>query len=689
MHSNAKLAPGLAALLACFAAALPCAARAARPSDALNAVVVTGARPGVEAIGSVRTVTAKEIARRGAHTLDDAIRLLPGVNVRIGADGTPRIDLRGLVTRQVKLLVNGVPFNSTYDGQFDPTLIPVESIAEIKLTSGASSMLYGDGDLGGVIDVITKQGRGKAHVAGAGAEGGSGGAHRLWGSASGGTQNGNYFLSVSESARDGLTAAHDYPYASGKSGGLIANSDRRRRNFYGSFGYDPADALHLNFTATHASGSNGIPPSAITDRNDPFATRVRYERIDNIDGNTAQLSADYDPGGAWTARSWLYYDSLSEDENSYDNANYDSISDPALNTTFLTHNDTQISGLHLETRYSAESNGSLTLAADSREEHWNDGGVLHDVALTPGGGGGGGGGGGKGGGGGGATNTSYTTRSIADYRHVGVRWAAAEYSVSPLHHTGLTAGLSQYRQVRSDGRQDDASGFLLGAFYDVSAATRLRASLSRHIRFPSIQQLYDPTSGNTALDRESARNVEVGARQRISQSSEADVVAFDDDVRNYIEKDRFTNRFENFEHYRFSGIELSGHGQVGARLDVHLAYTYLLSQNLSAGAASGDLQYRPRNKASVSADYAFRAGISGRASLQYVGQQAYFSRTTPALEAQLPGYALVDLRFEKRIAGTHASLFAGADNLLDKEYQTSCGFPQAGRFVYAGIDYRL
>ena len=56
------------------------------------------------------------------------------------------------------LLLDGVPFNSAFDQQFDPTLIPVENIARIKVTKGPSSVLYGQGGLGGVINIITKKG---------------------------------------------------------------------------------------------------------------------------------------------------------------------------------------------------------------------------------------------------------------------------------------------------------------------------------------------------------------------------------------------------------------------------------------------------------------------------------------------------------------------------------------------------
>lgn len=124
----------------------------------LGEIVVSGERAGVESIGTVREITADDITRRRVQTLDQALELLPGLDIRTGTDGVARVDLRGFRSRHVQLLLNGIPFNSTFDGQFDPSIIPVENIAKIKVSYGTHSVLYGQGGLGGVINVITKKG---------------------------------------------------------------------------------------------------------------------------------------------------------------------------------------------------------------------------------------------------------------------------------------------------------------------------------------------------------------------------------------------------------------------------------------------------------------------------------------------------------------------------------------------------
>src|SRR5690606_5333073 len=103
------------------------------PPYPLGEVVISDSRPASELSAAVRVVSANEIAASGVHTLAEAIALLPGISVRTGGEGVPRLDLRGLRTRHLLVLLDGIPLNSTFDGQTDPSLIPAEDIALIKV----------------------------------------------------------------------------------------------------------------------------------------------------------------------------------------------------------------------------------------------------------------------------------------------------------------------------------------------------------------------------------------------------------------------------------------------------------------------------------------------------------------------------------------------------------------------------
>jgi len=368
------------------------ASAAPTPEFKTGEVVVSGDRPGVERVTTVRTVTAEDIQRSGARTLDEALSLLPGVNVRIGGEGTPRIQVRGLQSRHIKLLIDGIPANSTFDGGFDPRFIPVDQIARIKLSAGSSSMLYGDGDLGGAINIITRKGAGDPHLGGAGVEGGEGGDKRGWASLSGANDSLDYYLGISGEDRNGYELPGDFDPTALEDGGRRDNSDRRRTHLYGNVGLGAGDSWLLGLTLRHSEGDFGVPPSTLDSTSDPFASRAKFERHDNQRADAIQISAEYAPLGAWSGRGWLYHNRETEDHNSYDDNSYSTVNDPALKTTFLLDNQTTINGAHAQVGYDAGGAGTVTVALDGRREAWQQGGLLHDQASGGAGGGGGGGG---------------------------------------------------------------------------------------------------------------------------------------------------------------------------------------------------------------------------------------------------------------------------------------------------------
>ncbi len=195
-----------------------CAATAAFAQEATDAipqydlgevVVTSTGEPGVESVGTLHEITAKDIELRHATTLDQALGLLPGVVVRRGAQGIPRVNIRGMRPRHVVLLLNGIPFNSTYDGQFDPTMIPTENIARIKVSYGNHSVLYGQGGLGGVINIITKKGS-KKISGGLAADVDERGNYTTRADVSGAQGKADYFVSASRQDADGFKVSEDF-----------------------------------------------------------------------------------------------------------------------------------------------------------------------------------------------------------------------------------------------------------------------------------------------------------------------------------------------------------------------------------------------------------------------------------------------------------------------------------------------
>lgn len=663
----------------------------------LGEVVVSAAQPVSERTATVHTVTAADIRAAGARTLNEALTLLPGIDVRTGSDGVPRIDIRGFRPRHAILLLDGIPLNSTYDGQADPSFIPVEEIAAIKVTYGTSSVLYGEGDLGGVINIITRRGGGP-FAGSVRVEARSGNGRLARASMGGGSTRLSAFASASASTSDGYPAWSLPAAGGGTIDGLRANSGRTRFNLFGSVSATPSVHAALGLVLAHTQGGYDIPTSAIDDPADPFATRPTYQRISDLTGTTAQLSARWEPAGPVAVHAWGFVNQQAELDQRFDDSTYSSMADPTISGTYSEYSATTLSGLGAQVATPSRPWGRLTLGLSAQHDAWSLNGVTRDVPAptapsgsgTGGGGGGGGGTGGGGGGGGGGATTGgiYDLASIADTRTLRRYGVALEYDVRPTARAGITLGWGHNWLLRDSVGTRGADMFTAGAYYDPWRGTRVRASAARKFRFPTVSQLYDPNGGNPALNTETANEYELGLEQRFHERTQLGLTLFRTDVSNYIERPTRGAPFANFSDYRFTGIELLAGVRPVRRLFLRATLSYLDAQDRSPGAARSDLQYRPRQRATVEARYAFAFGLAASASVLYVGEQYYYTRRAPVLQARLPSYTLTAVRLAQRVRGTPLDVVLGSDNLFGSRYAQEYGYPQATRQVYGGIDAR-
>jgi len=633
------------------------------PEFALGEVVVSGRPDGVESTQTVRVVTEDEIKARDARTLDQAISLLPGVNVRTGGEGVPRIDMRGFRTRHVVLLLDGIPINSAFDQQFDPTLIPTENISQVKVTVGPSSVLYGQGGLGGVINVITK--KGKKGVQGyLGVESGDGEPYLLRSSVSGGKGKWDYFLSGSSTSVDGFPLSHGFDPVPEQGKGLRENSDRRRNNVLGTIGYTASNDLSLALTLGYGEGSFGKPTSIISDPYslDLFASSQKYQRVDRFETTLLQLAADWTVTDRLSVRGWGYLTHRDEDDTQYDTIDLTTYN---ASGSYRARVATSIDGVTLQPKYSLGRFGTVTLSLAAENDQWQ----THGVTATP------------------AAPAPFAP--LDSDKSLFVYSAGAEYEVSPLPDLGVVLGYGHYWQDR-DERSDHDYALLAGVSYQLLKDTRLKAAFKRNIRFPSLGDLYDLSKGNPNLLTERAYTYEAGVEHSFGPDVRVGVTGFHTEAKNLIQNDQTTSRASNLSEVRFTGVEISADAQIDKRLVLKAGYSYLDSQDLSR-AGREEQQYTPGDRITAEARYDFDCGFTPYASLIYVGNQYFYTKNNvqDVQKMKLNDYTLVNLKLSQHFLDRKVTLYVGADNVLDENYESSYGLPQAGRFIYGGVEFRL
>jgi len=133
----------------------------------LEPIIVTTSRMAqhdYKIAGNVTVITQKQIEASHAQNVPDILRQALGTFIYDqNTVKTSTLDIRGFgdtAPRNVLVLVNERRINSVDISGPDLMQIPVEAIERIEVIRGAGSVLYGDNAVGGVVNIITKEGKG-------------------------------------------------------------------------------------------------------------------------------------------------------------------------------------------------------------------------------------------------------------------------------------------------------------------------------------------------------------------------------------------------------------------------------------------------------------------------------------------------------------------------------------------------
>lgn len=656
-----------AARLAGLCAALAWPLRAAADPEERSAqgepvpvydVYVTSQQDVVSAVTTTREVTREDMHWESARTLDEAVIHEPSLVVRTGGEGSPRIDIRGLRTRQILTLIDGVPFYSSEDNAFDPSLIPTQIMHRLDITYSNSSVLYGDGPIAGILQIRTRSAEeglraeargdfrsGNQNLGEVSVAGGQGGIE--------GFAAGRYFSS------DGWYLPDSFDPTDLENGGRRANSDREQGNFFGKAGYVFEGRGRVDAVLDYRHAEYGVPWR--TEQQNDFVGRARFERVDHVDGVTTQLSGQLDASEAVTLRSWAFFNRQEEQRSGYDDENLDSMLD---RNTFRLTGTTLVSGGAVHGRVDLGALGTARLAVNGRYEQFETNGRIRD----------------QGGG---------NFRSVHEQDSYGVWSLAGEYELKLSESLGVVVGYGHAFLVGDRSVSEDANLVLAGGYLDLPTGTRLRASAAHKVRFPSLRQFYAIDGGNSSLQPERCWCFEVGATQPLPWAKATlGVTGFWLDLRDFIERDDTTDLFENRQQLESRGVEVTMVSNPWKPVVLRTAYTFLDARDVSDGSPYDRLDNRPRHKVDAELRLTAATGTTFRVAMTWLGDSLIYTRSDPIRSAHLADFALLDLRLGQALFDDRLDLYFGVDNVTDQESEVNVFFPQPGRTFYGGIDLR-
>ncbi|MCB1519865.1 MAG: TonB-dependent receptor [Hyphomicrobiaceae bacterium] len=595
-----------------------------------------------DALGTaVSVVTADDIKAQQIQSASDALRALPGVSVNQqgGAGNVTVVRIRGAESNHTLVVIDGVEVNSNTDGFYDFANLSAAEIERIEVLRGPQSGLYGGGALGGVINIVTKSGKGPLTVT---AEGEAGAFETRSGRAgiSGGNDRAWAALMVSARETAGFNIA---PVGPEKDGSTL-----KTLNFKG--GVKPFENLTVsgNFRVSRLEGDrddfNGLVGGFFV-ANDSLSTFSNESWSGRIEAELSLL------GGAFVHK--VYATKADRDVRDVDRGAF-----PA-NSILLDDKTTYgyVTTLRLDAPSGMPVRHYVTALIESQEETFDqpDAGNFHAERGR----------------------LSFAGEIRGEYFDV--------------LHLGATV-----RQDDNDSFDDATNWRLQGSLKVPSTPFRLHASYGTGVKYPSFAELFGTFfryTPNPDLQPEESRGWDAGIEATLLDGRAIlDITYFKADLENEIVDD-FSN-FPNITSRNLAGssqrqgVEFAGRFAPVAGITLGASYTWLDAED-DVGLAE---IRRPRHQGRFDVDW---RSADRRARLNLAA--VYNGRSLDNGFLVGPPFATrvtLDDAWLLRLAGSYevapgVEMFGRVENLLDQRYQEVFGYETAGIAAYAGLRFKL
>jgi iron complex outermembrane receptor protein len=663
----------------------------AAPAELLPEVLVSSTRlPDVPVDprilpAKITVVTAEDIARSGAKTVQEAIQWATGIVMfnEVGNEFEQRVDLRGFNNQPVSatsVFVDGVRVNEPDFNAVNYYLIPLEMIERIEIIPNASA-IYGKNALGGAINITTKRSRESRYAT----------AETMWGS----FHRERYTINTG-----GPLGKLDYiaNYSREIEDGFRDESDARISRGFGKLGFRPAVGTDLSVSYNYVrsrllqAGSLPLSQAAIDPKRNFTPGDFNLSEL-----NFVTLSGRQQLPLGFSLTGNVFYRHLAQELFTVGQTSLSDI-----------QNKIEARGGTLQLGHESTPFGRKNVFAGGAEFTRNDVGsrslstfigfppfpgltsIDEDIfALFA------------------QDSFSVTSQLILT---AGVRYDHDQLNFSD-NLAPLNNGSKRYNTTTPRG----------GLTYLITPSNTIYFNYSEGFRVPTIFELFalGPFGSNPNLKPVRSHNYEIGSKNRLGSQHELQVALFQSDLRDEIfftcilcDFSAGDGQNRNIDKSRRRGLEMTAKGKYGRYFDATVNYTYTEAEILTPISLSSSRVVTPGNTFPLVPKH--RLGVTGNVypadgwtiSLTglYVSTQFFLNDETNT-QPRLPGYFRMDARvaYEKSVPGGLLKLFLMLNNIFDQKYSTSgilasnvltgggaterFVVPAPGIAIYGGVSY--
>lgn len=597
----------------------------------IEELTVTGNAPVTQPISTVTLLPKASIEKLLSRNLSDIVSLTPGVTVSEGQKAESSINLRGMSSKRITLMVDGVPIYEPYFNSFDLKTFSTTNVESVKVIKGANSVLYGANTLGGVIDITTQRpSQPFVKLKGLLSENKS---SFLSGMAGASMNRFSFLANFAWDKSDGFKYEKDGERV------LRALSNYNRLDWGAKMYYHPTDASEFLAEVMVTDSSYGIPASTIPQIKSRYWVFDDWQRLQTNLGYSTPFWGD----GTFKARAFYVY-------------HFNVLQD---------FNNPQLAVKRWESTYKNSSFGANVTGekplGDRNTLKFGLHGIMSEVKQQ------------------GDIGDPWETfdrtilsMGLEDHLMLSGKWK-------------IVGGLGIDYLKKNSGDTVTRFNPIFGLRFSPTDYMDAHLSLSMKSRFPSMKSLYSSKGGNPDLLDELGRSIELGMSWRKGLDIQASVFfnRYDDLIQSYRGLEGY--KFEqNIGRAEIKGFEIAL-GKTWNKVSLSANYTFLDAMDIDTVLK---LDYTPDHQFGLFASIGEIKGFTLSAWINTVSSSTSLLGSTPPFsQLAIDGYTLINVVLSKKIAWF--TLLLKAENLGDAVYFSEPGFPMKGRTISFGIDFDL
>lgn len=619
---------------------------------------------------------AVRVSRLQAFDRNDvaqALNLLPGITLsEVGPRNEAMLYVRGFDLRRVPVLIDGIPVYVPYDGYVDLARFTTFDLSEVQVSKDYTSVNYGPNAMGGAINLITRKPVDKFELNGA--TGWQSGGYRS--NFNVGSNLGKFYVQagVSRYKRDYFPMSKDFIPTKTEDGGHRDNSYSNDEKVSVKIAYTPNSKSEYAISYAYQHGTKGTPVYTGTDTLNSLYKKPRYWQWPKWDKQSLYFLSNTQIDSTQYIKTRLYYDRFINTLNSYDDDTYTTMTKPYAFSSL--YNDYTVGGIVEYGKKIGQADNIVASAQykqDVHREH-NVGepvAKMSDATATAG-----------------IENQLKITRQLLLFTGMSFN---SRSSLTAQHYNSDAGTIDNF-----PSNHNNAVNVQGALQYSIEPDNILSLTVARKTRFATTKDRYSYSMGtalaNPGLKAEYAVNYDLSYKGNfLDNTLKLYAAAFYSKIYNTIlsvnnaaydsSTETSLSQLQNTGKSEHAGFESGVNYQIIPSLLAGANYTYIKLNNIT----SPDIYFTdvPRSKLFGFVQYALKNIFSLQVNGEYDSKRYSTSYGTVA-----GAFTLFNASAKVHV-WRWFSAEAGVNNIFDRNYALTEGYPEPGRNYFANLVYRF